>query len=158
KFYSRQPDLAGFVACPHLGRLTLLDIQANQIGDAGAQALASASHMNGLRTLWFQSIGIGPDGTAALPRSPGSAPRVHRDLPGNKGGDEGVRELANSPHLGQLAMLSLGHCVIRPRSLALLAASDALVGLAALQLSGTVLGPEGATALADSPLLARLER
>jgi uncharacterized protein (TIGR02996 family) len=73
--------LIGAVArCPHLARLTSLDLYHNNIGDEGAEALAASPHLAGLRELFLSF---------------------------NRIGDRGALSLAASPHLGQLTRLEV---------------------------------------------------
>jgi hypothetical protein len=56
--------------CPHLARLTFLDLAINKIGNDGATALAGAPHLANLTHLARDSTGIGEATWRALPPLP----------------------------------------------------------------------------------------
>ena len=59
-------DVGPLLACPHLRLLTTLDLADNDIGDAGAEALATSSHLARLTDLDLRYNDIGDAGAEAL--------------------------------------------------------------------------------------------
>lgn len=115
--------------------------EVGEIGDAGAQALAASAASESLRTLSLRFAGIGPTGAAALAASPHLAALSALDLEGNDIGDDGAQALASSSALPALRSLRLGHTGFGERGLA----------------ARNSIGPRGATAIARSKPLARLD-
>ena len=76
---------------PHLANLTSLNLENNDIDDAGAQALAASPYLQKLTRLDLMNAGIG---------------------------DTGAQALATSPHLQHLASLNLEDNSIGPVGLA----------------------------------------
>src|SRR5262249_30515613 len=93
-------------AAPFADELASLDLDDNDLGDEGAEALASAA-LPGLRRLSLRYNEIGARGVKALAASSGLAGLVHLDLIGNSLTDAGVLALARSPHLKRLRTLNL---------------------------------------------------
>jgi uncharacterized protein (TIGR02996 family) len=93
-------------AAPFAGELASLDLDDNNLGNEGAEALASAA-WPGLRKLSLRYDAIGARGAIALASSPGLAGLVQLDLIGNSLTDAGVKALAQSPHLKRLRTLNV---------------------------------------------------
>jgi Ran GTPase-activating protein (RanGAP) involved in mRNA processing and transport len=186
--------VATLTASPHLASLRHLDLGGGRpnpyygagdgpqpIGDRGADALAAAGLTGQLERLGLRATGLGPDGVAALGRSPTSRLRAI-DLSHNALGRAGVQGLAVSPlaaglqeldlsvcglddeavaelvraDLGRLRDLRLGYNSIGPAGAAALAAAATLASLWKLDLRDNFVGDDGLTALAGSPHLVRL--
>jgi uncharacterized protein (TIGR02996 family) len=140
--------LADLLRSPYLGRLSLLDLYPNAVGDPGVAALAGCTALSGLGQLLLRGCRVGPAGARALASSPTFANLTELDLAHNALGDDGVRALAASPHLGRLARLSLAHTDVGDAGVAALAASANLRRLERLDLRGNAVGRAGAAALA----------
>lgn len=166
-------------APPELERL---DLGGNDVGAAGARALAQAIERSRISTLDVSHCGLDGDGLAAI--LDGSAGRITRLLASRNPLDgAGVRALAGSAGAVALECLELGGTAIglagldaltggrlqQLRRLRLeaigitdadaepaLKALAALPALQSLALPGNDLGPATAAALASAPLAARL--
>jgi len=111
-----------------LAGLVALDLKYNELGDAGAEALAKSPHLTNLRVL---------------------------DLGANGIREAGARALAQSPHLTNLRVLNLEDNGIREAGAEALAQSPHLTNLRVLNLKKNDLGNAGAAALKNSPYLRR---
>ncbi len=86
-----EADGAQFIAeCPHLARMTGLNLGGTGLGVAGAERLARTEHLAGLRHLRVNGANLR---------------------------DAGVENLAESPHLAGLTELDISGCNSGPRSL-----------------------------------------
>ncbi len=92
-------QVAALAACPDAGRLSVLDLSRNPIGDAGAVALAGSPHLGCLTHLHLQNAGVGDAGAAALADSPHLRGLELLSLRGNPVGYAGAVALAASEHL-----------------------------------------------------------
>jgi uncharacterized protein (TIGR02996 family) len=135
-------ERAGFMPvlaeCPHLARLSTLDLTHNYLGSSGAQALAVCDHLGGLTEL---------------------------NLSYNHIGDAGVRALAASDLLGQLHALDLSHNDLGPggvrtlsATLRELAAQADELPLRSLDLRDNRLGVAGQREVVGCPVLRRIAR
>jgi len=100
---------AGAVALalsPHLTNLRELDLSCNEIGDAGAEALAKSPHLTNLRELDLSSNELGDAGAAALALSPHLTNLRVLNLEYNRIGDAGAAALKNSPYLRRCRILT----------------------------------------------------
>jgi uncharacterized protein (TIGR02996 family) len=91
------------------GFLDSLDLSFNNIGGAGARALAASPTLAGLTTLILSGNGIGPAGARALAASPNLSGLTTLNLSGNGigDGDGGAEALAASERLTRLTALDL---------------------------------------------------
>ena len=141
---------------PHLESLRHLSIGANNIRDTGAKAIAESPHLRRLRVLNLAGNGIGGPGLKALAES-ANLDRLHAlYLAGNFIGADSVRSLTDSAHLRNLTCLDLGDAFLEEDSARALASSANLARLTTLWLAKNLLGDGGAKALAQSPHLTRL--
>ncbi|MFY0541455.1 hypothetical protein [Nannocystis pusilla] len=102
--------LASVLRDPLLAVVTTLDLCAdkNDVGPAGARALAEASHLTHLRELRLRDNEIFEDGGHALAGATHFAGLTKLDLRSCQVGTEGVRALAAATHLAGLRELWLG--------------------------------------------------
>jgi uncharacterized protein (TIGR02996 family) len=122
---------ADLFACPQLARLRSADFSGRPVDDAFAAELARSPHLTGLRRLGLHRSSLTPKGLRS------------------------VLEAANLPNLTELDLSdSLG---IGSAHLAAVAASPSLARLKSLDLLATVVGEDGARALAKSKPAAGLE-
>jgi Leucine-rich repeat (LRR) protein len=158
-------------------RLTSLNLSLNQIGEAGAEAIAGLTRLTSLNLSWNQ---IGVEGARAIANSPHISSLTSLDLSYNQIGNAGATAIANSPYIARLTSLNL-ECsrigVEGARAIALMSSltslnlccnqigadgaraianSQHMANLTSLNLGGNQLGPAGATAIANSPHMARL--
>jgi uncharacterized protein (TIGR02996 family) len=92
-------DRAGaraLASCPHLNGLTFLALHCNNLGDAGLEELASSPHLGRLRALALGYNRIGAAGVRALAASRMLPNLSDLNLRDNQVGVEGVRALASS--------------------------------------------------------------
>ena len=133
-------DVEALAACPHLAKLTALDLNWNHIDAVGAEALARSPHLANLIQLDLGSNNIGNAGAAALAASPYLAGLILLDLRINDIDTVGARALADSPHLTHLATLAVGYNDIGPEGAEALAGSRHLANLTRLDLEANPLG------------------
>ena len=138
-----------------LAGLVALDLKYNDLGSAGAEALAKSPHLTNLRELNLSSNGIGEAGAKALAQSPHLTNLRELDLTANGIREAGARALAKSPHLTNLRVLNLEYNKIGPAGAEALAQSPHLTNLRELNLRSNRIGKAGARALKNSPYLRR---
>jgi uncharacterized protein (TIGR02996 family) len=130
---------AAFLAGDPLQMLNALAFVGNQVGDTGIAALADSPLLERMlaRTprLDLRHNGLGPQGLAALVRSPRIAPVASLELTGNSLGDAGVHALTLSPFLPKLRRLFLGSNRISDWGAIKLARSPLMKQLASLDVS-----------------------
>jgi uncharacterized protein (TIGR02996 family) len=146
---------AALAASPHLGRLRRLDLTQCDVGEEAAKVLAAAP-FGSLVELRLFSGRIGPQGMAALARSPHLAGLRRLDLLGNHIGPEGLKALLGSPLVTELHSLDLCANQIGLDEAKLLAGSSSLAKLRYLGLGHNDFGARGARVLLESPHLSGL--
>jgi uncharacterized protein (TIGR02996 family) len=174
------PGLARLLAqSPHIQQLENLNIQDQQIGEAGLEAMLRAGKFSHLRVLNIAANGLAPDGAAMLAAGPlgplhelwidenpigGVGMQALADSPALAGlrelhlsstgiGDEGAAAIASSPHLANLQELDFHTAGLRDEGAIALGASRSLRRLAKLTLTYNTIGVRGAAGLAAGPLL-----
>jgi Ran GTPase-activating protein (RanGAP) involved in mRNA processing and transport len=150
-----------FGAFPHMRALMWLTLNRNDMGDAGATALAAVlPALTKLTWLTLDHNNIGPAGTRALAAVlPALTELVSLDLDFNHLGNEGATALAAAlPSLTRLTTLQLrDNYIDNEGATALVAALPALTKLTILDLSRNNIGKNGAIALAAAlPALTEL--
>ena len=110
-----------------------------------------------LFSLYLGFNGIGEEGARELAQSPNLASLTHLDLGRNRIGDEGARALAQSEHLPSLTHLFLGGNGIGEEGARALAQSPHLCSLTHLHLEDNGIGEEGRRALNESVHLSGVE-
>ena len=110
-------QLARFLGAPGATRLAQLDLSRTPLGDEGAQALAAAPALRGVRRLTLYACELGPDGVGALARSPHLAALEALDLSGNRLGNGALVALATSPAFPALREPRLHHVGARGEAL-----------------------------------------
>ena len=166
----KKPSLDRVFEAPQLARLRELELMFGGAGNAGAKAVARASHLSGLRSLqlsfsvWGEGAGIfergeedlalDDDGVRELARSPHLANLESLLLDSNRITSTGVAEIAHGPW--KLRRLELGNNLLEPTTLARSLEGPALANLEVLGLGGTVIDATSIAALVSSPALANL--
>jgi uncharacterized protein (TIGR02996 family) len=140
----------------HVASLIQLNLNHNNIRDTGAKALAASTHLTCLRELNLAGNGIGGPGLMALAESSNLDHMRRLCLSGNFIGADSVHALAESEHLRKLTCLDLSDAFLEEDSARTLASSANLSRLTTLLLKKNLLGDGGAKALARSPHLTRL--
>jgi Ran GTPase-activating protein (RanGAP) involved in mRNA processing and transport len=144
-------------AMPGLSRVVRLDLSFNQIGDKGAKALAESPHLAQLEELGLYYNDVGPAGVEAL--FSGGLPRLARiNLGSNPVKAEGIKRLAAALGAENLTSLSLMFGEFGDASAAVLARSPRLANLRSLDLANNRISFEAAVKLMSSPALPRLSR
>jgi uncharacterized protein (TIGR02996 family) len=98
--------LEAFAAAPP-GRLALLDLSWNPLGDDAVRALAASAGLASLQALDLSYAEVGDAGAEALAGSPHLTELRYLNLAANRVTDAGARVLAASPHLARLETLNL---------------------------------------------------
>jgi uncharacterized protein (TIGR02996 family) len=151
-----QRVLGELVASPTLELVDELDLCGNELGDAGANAVAHCPHLGRLRALDLGFNFVSDNGVASLAGS--------RRLPelrslrlndNSRIGLDGVRALANSETL-RLTSLDLSANAIDPECVRVLCASPLAGALEALEVHTNPVGDAGLELLLRSGLLARV--
>jgi uncharacterized protein (TIGR02996 family) len=94
---------------PHLGRLRLLDLGNNNIGQSGVQALAAATpRLSGLRLLALDDNNLGDTGATTLLSSPLLGQLRALNLEGNDLTDATLDRVGSTPAASGLLQLHLG--------------------------------------------------
>lgn len=150
------PRGAEALAGSHLP-LRVLDLTDNDIGAAGAAALADSATLDGLQTLLLAGNGIGSDGVGAVSGSRALGALRELDLASNDIGPSGAAALTLSPNVGRLRRLSLARNTLGTQGVELLVHSSPFTALEELDLSSNDFGAQGAMMLASSPFSRRLK-
>lgn len=143
--------IAGFVSSPAATTLEELDLSDNNLGAAGATAIAGGT-LPDLRALHLLRTRPQEEGVAALATSPLFAELRSLALGGNNLGPTAVTAIANAP-ADNLHALDLSDNRVGDRGAVTLASAPRLAGLVSLDLAETRIGDSGAEALASSPHL-----
>ena len=175
------PDMMALANSPHLGRLRVLRLARNNLGDAGVYALAGAEWLTGIVALDLTDNGLSHDGVLALARTRRTFRPFWLRLAGNPIGTSGGAQMggldlvahimglddpdaasdylamAGPDILAEVVGLELSHCNLDDHDIAFLA-SMPLPSLRELDLANNDFGDEGARALVRSPWVARLSR
>jgi uncharacterized protein (TIGR02996 family) len=147
------PSLADL---PRPPRLRYLSLAHNVLRPEAFDSLVRAPLLGGLDGLNLSSVPLGERGAAVLASSGLQAPRGLR-LRGCNLGNNGVAHLASWPGLARVRFLDLGDNGLRLEGVRALAESPHVDALEALDLSDNrALGPLAVELLARSPLAARL--
>jgi uncharacterized protein (TIGR02996 family) len=96
-----------FAACPYLGQLEELDLNAKGPAEKLVGALLESVSLGGLRSLRLKWCALGDERTAGLVRHPWVGRLRRLDLSNNHITDEGATAVLDSPHLGSLDWLNL---------------------------------------------------
>ena len=168
--YFRDPlaasDMMALANSPHLGRLRVLRLSRNNLGDAGVYALAGAAWLAGVVVLDLTDNGLSLDGVMGLARTHRAFRpfwlRLARNPIGGMAGlspmvQIGYAAVADPDILAEIVGLDLGHCNLDRFDLALLA-SLPLGSLRELDLAGNGIDDEGIRALIRSPWMGGLRR
>jgi uncharacterized protein (TIGR02996 family) len=147
--------LALILRSPHLHDLEALQLPSS-IGTPGAQAVAKAGALVGLRELDLRWSRIGPGDMASLAGAAHLAGLTRLVLENAYLGPEGAAALAGSPHLRNLRNLDLSHTHIQIGGIRALTGSAVLANLERLRLGRLRLGVRAAQCLARCPHLANL--
>lgn len=145
-----------------LTHLEVLHLGFNDLTDQGLRTLADIPHLSGLRELCLNdNKHLGTPGLRALADSPFFGELRRLDLSGNNLGEPALKVLINGDSIKELDALVLHGNLIGDGGVEALARSDLLKRMLrrspALDLSRNNIGPVGARALAESPLVEPLE-
>jgi Ran GTPase-activating protein (RanGAP) involved in mRNA processing and transport len=139
----RSPELAG---------LSALDLEGNELGDAGVESLLFLLRRGevGIQLLNLRSNYLTPRGAQELATSPVVAALRDLDLGINILGPAGAVVLARSAYLGRLHVLKLDDCRLGTAGVRALVDSPLLGQLTTLDLGSNGLGDPGVVALAET--------
>jgi len=136
---------------PHLARLTSLNLRDNEIGAAGAQAIAGSSHLARLTSLNLEYNMIHAAGAQAIAASANMQHLTSLNLQAAAIGAAGAQAIAGSTNMKHLTALNLGCNTIDAAGAQAIAGSPHLVNLTSLDLNGNKnIGDAGAQAIAAS--------
>jgi uncharacterized protein (TIGR02996 family) len=145
-------SVAEDLALPYLGRLSCLHFVNVRECLTVVRALANATHLSRLSSLWLENANLGDEGLAILASCPHLAGLTELHVERNSITTEGVRALTRSPHLTRLRHLYLGgNPAVGAAGVYLLAAWPVLAGLDTLDVACCGLGDEGTAAVAAVP-------
>ncbi len=160
-------DLAQLLASPHLGRLRVLNLLSNGLGNAGVRVLTEAGTLTALEELdltgpgyhesYYQDPIITEDGMAMLAGWPGLASVRSLTLEGSRIHAGGLRALLNSPNALALKTLSLRNGQLEAQEMAAFTDAPARLRLEWLDLGGNLVHAIGAESLANAPCLSELK-
>jgi uncharacterized protein (TIGR02996 family) len=156
RFPAASNEVAALARCPHLARLTEVDLRGmcgcgNCPIDEELAELFASPHAANLRVLNVAGDRIDLTGASRLATSQYLARLTALDLSGNRLGTAGVRALTESPHLTGLTRLALRGNGIGAQAGKVLADWPGLARLTTLDLSHNRLGNTAARALLRSP-------
>lgn len=179
----KQAGLRALVTSPHLASLRSLDVTANdlkavdfeafvtscrlpaldelqwsgRLGPGAIRELTSSPLAGQLKSLYLREARIGPEGLRLLAEAPALARLESLTLEMAEDVAAGMGALAGSPLLGRLTTLHLSAAGLTDDSARELAGAGG-GALRHLSLRHSRIGPDGATALAGSPLCTSLTR
>jgi Ran GTPase-activating protein (RanGAP) involved in mRNA processing and transport len=180
---ARNDDLKELLKGAWVERLRVLDLDSNQIGDAGVKALAAHPVARELRHLHLGDNSFGKGGLMAVATGfPAltvldlgsslkrkateadaaafatalNAPVRHLNLHGWPLGDAGAQALAANPALAGLTRLNVDGCKIGDAGVKAILASPHLRNLVELRIDGNDYKPAATNALADPTVLPNL--
>jgi Ran GTPase-activating protein (RanGAP) involved in mRNA processing and transport len=140
---------AAALASSAFPELRWIDLNTNQIGSAGAKALADGRALPALAAIDLSENEItDPETMSALIAGPALPVLAGLNLSNNRARKLDPKRLTVPGRGPTLRLLSLRHCELSAKSGVALAACPALTGLVGLDLAGNNTGDEGATALA----------
>jgi uncharacterized protein (TIGR02996 family) len=142
--------LAKALSLPALAQLTHLHLPGVASGPSVAEAMAGATHLKRLTSLWLEVCHVGSEGLARLAGCRHLRTLTELHLEDNHVGPDGVRALTASPHLTRLRRLYLGENSVTDEGAALLAGWKRLKQLEALDLGHARLSVAGAERLGAS--------
>jgi hemoglobin-like flavoprotein/Ran GTPase-activating protein (RanGAP) involved in mRNA processing and transport len=135
----------------HLTRLRVLDVSGNEIGAAGAAALALSGNVATLTTLSLGRNCLGLEGVALLLASNRFGSLMELDVSSNTIGAQGAMTLAASPAVRRLRMLDVGDNGLGDAGLAALLGAPYLTGLRRLRLAQNGITASGVALLGVTP-------
>jgi uncharacterized protein (TIGR02996 family) len=146
----------------HLLRLDALDLGFTALGDKGLQVIAGSSVFGQLRSLLINHNGrLGVPGLRAVADSPFLTQLTDLDVSGNELSDVSLRTLLDGPPATRLERLALQENRLGDAGTATLVNSPVFARMAkrdgVIDLRRVLMGPVGARALAESPMLASVE-
>lgn len=154
--YLRDEGLAALLDGLVAPRLRVLDVQNNQIGNAGARAIADSDKLGALTHLCLFRNDLRDAGIHAVMQS-AKLPALQMLSVGyqNALSNRALAEaIAAAPSLGRLRELRVEHSDLDDEDAARIADAPGLRGLGALFLTGNPLSDKGMVALRESPHLA----
>jgi uncharacterized protein (TIGR02996 family) len=153
-----QEEYDSLAACPHLARLSILNLSCARLSEEfRPSVLISSPYLSGLTGLYLctgHEFGcLDRSGLVALATTPHLNRLRTLDLSSNWISDEGVEILARAHCLSGLEHLHLGQSDIGDAGVRMLAATPALLNLRSLDLEGNPIGEAGLRALLKSRYL-----
>lgn len=144
--------------------LEILNMDSNEMGDAGLEQLAQSPLLSNLKILKLDgdaadgTNNLGDEGLVALAQSPYLKHVEVLYLGGNEIGDAGVEALANAPWLANVRGLDLGSNQISDVGVLALASSPYVTSIYALDLGHNPLTDQGLDILQHASNMTQLKR
>jgi uncharacterized protein (TIGR02996 family) len=144
------------LTAPSWGRLEALDLGSAGLSNEGLRLILREQALGGLRWLAFDH-GLNDEGVKDLAACPHAARLTALWIGGTSTcmTDQGMKALAGSPFLTQLAYLNVNDCSVHDEGVASFVSSPNAARLRILELPSSI-GDKGLQALAASPFVERL--
>ncbi|OWK47375.1 TIGR02996 domain-containing protein [Fimbriiglobus ruber] len=143
--------------CPFLASVRELDLCGNDLGNGGVNVLARSPYLTRVETLDLSFNGLCDGGVRLLARATGfSRLRALYLTDNGQISAEGVRALAESPHLGGLRVLDVSGNDVGDAGVKAVVSSRYLTRLYTFRVYANHIGDAGAAELAGSSLLRRM--
>ncbi|MFQ3649125.1 MAG: TIGR02996 domain-containing protein [Gemmataceae bacterium] len=153
----RQSGVAALARCAALKNLRVLHLESAELAAGGLENLTSGPYLNRLEDLDLTTNFLNNEQSmASLGRWPGLASVRSLCLDYNLFGNEGLRALLESEHLGSLTSLRLVGTALRPGCGSLLAECPKLSQLVHLNITYNMLKSSDIEAILESPYLKNL--
>jgi Ran GTPase-activating protein (RanGAP) involved in mRNA processing and transport len=147
-----------FLASPAARKRGQLKVIHTDLGDEGAERIATNPNLSGLSVLVLEGVGLGSKGLQALGSSTHLAGLKELRIVYNREiGIKGLQGFAGGLTLKALEALELNQCDLTADAAKSLASCEVLFSLRSLSLTLNELGDKGARALAASPHLRGLK-
>jgi uncharacterized protein (TIGR02996 family) len=130
------PSFGAQLRTAPLTKLQSLDLSRTNLQAGGIRGLTESRHLTALRELWLCWLKLGPNSAGRIARCATFANLRLLSLNNNNFGDDGVSELADSPHLKNLLTLQLRSNQLRTAGAQAVGRSKSWTSLKSIDLGG----------------------